>query len=137
MRVFVDTSAVLAALHAGDRRHPEAAQWLTGAGADAALVTSDHVVIEACALIHARLGTAAAVDFVNDWLPAIETHPVDEQVLLRGIAAFRSTLSRTSPSLVDCTSFELMRTLGIRHAFAFDTHFRAAGFELVAGAAWA
>ena len=31
-------------------------------------------------------------------------------------------------SFVDATSFALMRENRMRHAFAFDTHFRAAGF---------
>ena len=35
------------------------------------------------------------------------------------------------PSLVDCTSFEVMGALGIRAAFAHDRHFSAAGFQSV------
>ena len=32
-------------------------------------------------------------------------------------------------SLVDCVSFEVMRRLGIREAFAFDAHFADQGFR--------
>jgi predicted nucleic acid-binding protein len=34
-------------------------------------------------------------------------------------------------SLVDCSSFESMRRLGIEKVFAFDDHFQLQGFELV------
>jgi predicted nucleic acid-binding protein len=35
------------------------------------------------------------------------------------------------PSLVDCTSFEVMRRRAIATAFAFDRHFEAAGFAVL------
>jgi predicted nucleic acid-binding protein len=34
-------------------------------------------------------------------------------------------------SLVDCSSFETMRRLGIEKVFAFNDHFRRQGFELI------
>ena len=40
------------------------------------------------------------------------------------IAAGRRRLS-----LVDCTSFEVMKEMGIRRCFAFDPHFREQGFD--------
>ena len=36
-------------------------------------------------------------------------------------------------SFVDATSFALMRQARIRHAFAFDVHFRTAGFPIIPG----
>ena len=33
-------------------------------------------------------------------------------------------------SFTDCTSFALMKKLGLQKAFAFDDHFRQIGFEL-------
>ncbi|MCU0722568.1 MAG: VapC toxin family PIN domain ribonuclease, partial [Planctomycetes bacterium] len=38
---------------------------------------------------------------------------------------------RKDLSLVDCASFEVMRRLGLRRAFAFDRHFEQEGFEKV------
>jgi predicted nucleic acid-binding protein len=38
---------------------------------------------------------------------------------------------RPDLSLVDCTSFETMRRLGLTRAFAFDPHFTEQGFEVV------
>ncbi len=34
-------------------------------------------------------------------------------------------------SIVDAVSFEVMRRMGLRHAFAFDRHFEVAGFEVL------
>lgn len=33
-------------------------------------------------------------------------------------------------SFTDCVSFALMRRHRVRHAFTFDRHFEAAGFEI-------
>jgi|GEM_PF-2518604 len=33
--------------------------------------------------------------------------------------------------LVDCSSFQVMRQLGIQRAFAIDRHFREQGFDLL------
>ena len=42
------------------------------------------------------------------------------------IAAHRQRLS-----LVDCTSFAIMRQYGVRTAFAFDRHFAEQGFAVI------
>ena len=34
-------------------------------------------------------------------------------------------------SFTDCVSFAMMRRLGIGAAFAFDRHFRDAGFQMI------
>lgn len=41
------------------------------------------------------------------------------------------TAGKRQLSLVDCSSFEAMRRLGITSAFAFDRHFAEQGFEQV------
>jgi predicted nucleic acid-binding protein len=38
---------------------------------------------------------------------------------------------RRKLSLVDCTSFEIMRSLGIKTVFAFDSHFVEQGFKII------
>ena len=48
----------------------------------------------------------------------------------RALAAFRAAVT-ADVSLVDRTSFECIRTLGISRAYALDTDFEAEGFELV------
>jgi len=53
---------------------------------------------------------------------------VDETIHQVGIASVLAA-ARRGLSLVDCVSFEIMRRLGIKRAFAFDRHFEEQGFE--------
>jgi predicted nucleic acid-binding protein len=46
----------------------------------------------------------------------------------RALAAFRAAVS-SGVSLVDRTSFEFMRTLGISRAYALDANFESEDFE--------
>jgi predicted nucleic acid-binding protein len=39
--------------------------------------------------------------------------------------------NRRSLSLVDCTSFEVMRQAGLDTVFTFDLHFREMGFKVI------
>jgi len=52
-----------------------------------------------------------------------------QDALLAVISALLAA-AKKNLSLVDCVSFELMGNLGIRTAFAFDAHFKDAGFGL-------
>ena len=52
-----------------------------------------------------------------------------QDALLAVISALLAA-AKKNLSLVDCVSFELMGNLGIRTAFAFDAHFKDAGFEV-------
>ena len=129
MSVFVDTSALYALLDAGDAGHERA---LLGSGRilGEELVTHSYVVVETVSLVRRRLGAEAAARLVDDVLPAINIVDVDECLRGRALAAFRAAVS-SAVSLVDRTSFEYMRTLGISLAYALDADFEAEGFELV------
>jgi len=60
MSVFVDTSALLAVLDAGDAQHPHArAAWQTLLHGDEPLVTTSDVLVETFALVQNRLGMDA------------------------------------------------------------------------------
>jgi predicted nucleic acid-binding protein len=72
----------------------------------------------------------AARGFQEDVLPLINIEFVDPGIHRSGVSALLSS-SRRHLSLVDCASFEIMRTSGIKAVFAFDPHFKGQGFAVV------
>ena len=61
-------------------------------------------------------------------LPVLRQEWIDEGTHARSMSAFLAA-DRRGPSLVDFSSFEIMRRLGIRSAFTFDRHYRQYGFD--------
>lgn len=131
MTVFVDTSAIYAVLDADDRQHqPARQQWMALLDEAADLVCSNYIIVETTALVQNRLGMEAVRTLQEDLLPVLRVEWVDELVHRAGVTALL-TAGRRHLSLVDCVSFDLMRRLGIRRAFAFDEHFAEQGFEVI------
>ena len=131
MRVFIDTSAFYALLDRDDESHRKAKNaWTALLKNGNTLVTNNYVLVETVALIQHRLGIEAVRGFQNDILPLIHVEFVDAESHRSGVSALLSA-SRRNLSLVDCISFEMMRTSGIRAAFAFDPHFKEQGFHLL------
>lgn len=120
---FVDTSAILALLDRGDTHHAEAASaWNDLAASEAALVTTNYVVVETIAVLQHRLGLKAVREFVRELLPLIDIVFVDPAVHAAALGALLAA-NRRHLSLVDCASFDVMRHRHLQHAFAFDRHF--------------
>lgn len=131
MIVFVDTSALLAALDADDAVHEAAAQeWRRLLAGDVPLETSSYVLVEVQALVQARLGLEALRVLVRDFVPLLHVVWVDPEVHAAAVSALL-TAGRRRLSLVDCTSFEVMRRRGLTRAFTFDRHFAEQGFDVV------
>lgn len=130
MSVFVDTSALYALLDEADDRHVEASDALRRV-VGTELVTHAFVVVETCALVGRRLPWAASERLIDGLLPVIDVRSVDDDLQRSAMDAYRRSAS-ARVSLVDHTSFALMRSLGIVRAFAFDEDFASEGFELVA-----
>jgi hypothetical protein len=119
---FVDTGAWVALFVEGDARHEAARAWINS-NRDR-LVTSDYIVDEVLTLIAARFRRqtairAGSVLFGQDLAELFQLTDEDKE---RAWAIFRSH-SDKGWSFTDCTSFALMRRLGIPSAFAFDRHF--------------
>ena len=132
MRIFIDTSAFYALLDRDDTHHPRARRaWTDLLKAVHALVTSNYILVETFALLQNRLGIEAIRAFHDDILPLIAIEFVASGTHRSGVAALLSA-SRRNLSLVDCVSFEVMRTSGINTVFAFDKHFKEQGFTLIA-----
>jgi len=131
VRVFVDTSALFALLNSKDVMHRQASSaWTQLAQRREDLITSNYVVVEAMALIGRRLGFPAVRDFHDDLVPLLNILWVEARLHQRALAALL-TAGMRDLSLVDCTSFEIMRQGGIATAFAYDNHFVQQGFAII------
>lgn len=86
------------------------------------------MLVEAVALAHARGGLDPVRRMRDEMYPLLTITWVDAELHR---AALDATLAGSRHvSLVDHTSFILMRRRNIRRAFSFDDHFAQAGFEL-------
>ena len=131
MRIFIDTSAFYALLDRDDENHTKAKKtWANMLDGENTLVTSNYVLVETVALLQNRLGIEAVRGFQDDLLPLVNIEYVAPEMHRSGVSALLAA-SRRNLSLVDCVSFEVMRTLGIKTVFAFDPHFKEQGFALV------
>jgi hypothetical protein len=129
-RIFVDSGAWFAAQVVDDAHHKKAASALRGLLAlPIVLVTTNQVVGETYTLLRVTRG----YDACRRFLESIEQTKRLERIFITQDLEQRAftILDRYRDhdfSFVDATSFAFMRAERIRHAFAFDSHFAAAGF---------
>jgi|SRR5712691_4821976 len=129
MIAFADTSALYAVLDRDDENHLTArATWDLLLKGGAILVTSNYVLVETCALVQRRLGLDALRILQDDIFPLLTVEWISRAQHDSAIAVVLSA-GRKGLSLVDCVSFGLMRSAGLRKAFAFDRHFVEQGFD--------
>ncbi len=128
-RLFIDTSAWFSYADLGDPDHVRIVKAFKPY--KGRLVTSNYVLDETITLCRHRLGHRAAVLLGEtildpDLADLIRIEARDER------AAWDLFASRSDKdySFTDCTSFVLMRRLGIRRALALDDDFRREGFEV-------
>lgn len=131
MSIFVDTSALYAVLDADDSNHKQAKDaWTDLLNEEKTLVCTNYVLVEMFALLQHRLGMKAVRAFEVDIMPVLQVEWIDETLHHAAVAALLA-VARRHLSLVDCTSFEVMRRLGLTTAFAFDRHFGEQGFKSI------
>jgi predicted nucleic acid-binding protein len=99
------------------------------------LVTTNLCVVEAAKHIQRELGHHIAVTFLTDILAfdkakLINYIRVDEELERQAVEFFKRH-SDKEWDIVDCTSFVVMRRLGITKALSVDAHFAQAGFQVL------
>jgi predicted nucleic acid-binding protein len=120
MSLFVDTSIWYAAADSSDASNARAKAILA---ADELLITTDHVLVETWTLLRYRLNRRAAERFWEGLRGGVATvEPVGAADLE---TAWQMGISYRDQdfSLVDRTSFAVMRRLGIERAASLDDHF--------------
>lgn len=131
MSVFVDTSAILALLNIEDINHAKALiTWRSLIDDEVPMISTIFVLSESFALVQSRLGIEAVRSLHEVIRPYLFMEWGDERLYLEAASAVLTT-NRRSLSLVDCSSFVVMRRLSISTAFAFDSHFTEQGFVLL------
>jgi predicted nucleic acid-binding protein len=130
--VLVDTSFFIALLDEDDEEATAAASiWRQAAAARLPVFTTNYVVLEACAVLQRLLGVAAVRRLLHHVLVPVDVEWVTRDDHERAAAALL-VADRRRLSLVDCTSFEVMRRLEVHECLAFDPHFAEQGFAVVA-----
>jgi predicted nucleic acid-binding protein len=129
--IFVDTAAFYALVDNRDPNHVRARDTLERLrAADAPLLTHEYVVVETTALVERRLGPGALRRFIDDLLPLAGVAWVDEILHAEAREALLAA-GRRNVSLVDWTSFLVMRRHGVQRAFTFDPDFGSEGFGVL------
>jgi hypothetical protein len=126
----VDTSAFLAIKNRRDTLHKDAVvikRRLLDAGAW--LLTTDYVLDESYTIIRLRAGHRVAVEFGEELRAShlVRIEYLTPDAIEEAWILFKRFKDKEF-SFTDCTSFALMRRLGLREALAFDGHFTQAGF---------
>lgn len=130
MSCFIDTSAFLAVMAADDAHHTKAVEiWNQLLENGTQLTTSNYVLLETIALAQHRFGLESVRSFQENVTPILAIEWIDASVHQTATSVIL-TAGRRKLSLVDATSFEVMRNLAIRRVFSFDKHFKEQGFEL-------
>jgi hypothetical protein len=129
--VFVDSSGLYALADHRDPARKSVEQCVTklmksGVG----LILTDYIFDESCTLAKARAGGYGALRLLEvvDRSEAFRFFWIGEH-RFQAAKSFFTKYSDHGYSFTDCTSFVLMRELGIKDALTTDRHFVEAGFR--------
>lgn len=131
--LFVDTAGWMAMADGADPLHDASRRERDSCLLDGGiLVTTDYVIDETLTLVRFRLGLRAAAD----WWAQIDA---TSRIRWERVDASRAAKAREwffewtdkGFAFTDCTSFVVMRELGLPRALTTDRRFSQAGFEVV------
>ena len=132
--VLIDTSALLALAHPRDQYHARSVRLAKRHLKDGGRFVGTVLVLgELQAHLLYLAGPTRARTVVADLLqdPLYTWTSVNSELLASALTRWLDRFADQKFSLIDAVSFEVMRREKIGTAFAFDRHFRTAGFELL------
>lgn len=127
-RVFLDTSGIFAWINARDPHHE--LMMTFPRQPDIQLILTDYIVDEACTLFGARnIGHRR-----DDIFQLVQSSKIVRMVWVEKETFWQAwewmqKFRDQTFSFTDCTSFAVMKTLGIQEAATNDSHFRTAGYS--------
>lgn len=128
-KVFVDSSGLFSVIDRKDPAHKKASSYFTSASA--AFVTTDYIFDEVVTLLRIKVSHPIAVEvgdkIIRGGIKLIDVSSEDREAAWDYFKKHRDK----KYSFTDCTSFCLMKRLGIEKAFSFDKNFIQAGFSTV------
>jgi len=134
VRALVDTSALLALAHARDQYHARAVKIARAHQATGGRYVGTVLVL---AEFHAHLLYLRGPQEAREAVRRLSSDPQHDWRAASGdlvrdaIDRWLGRFPDQTFSLADAASFELMRELGLKQAFAFDKRFEVAGFSLL------
>jgi len=133
MKIFIDTSALIAYYNIDDLCHAKASEVFKKIEKEeiplTRFFTTDYILDETVTFIERVLNRHELAVKVGEGLltsPFTTLIRVGEEFFQEAWNYFKDGRGY---SFTDCTSFTIMKKLGITHAFTFDRHFESAGFQ--------
>ena len=131
-QIFVDTSAFIALFNKKDQYYHSATTYFKSIQPEhIQLHTSNYIIDETITRIRIMDSHKAAFEFGKHLFASkiFQKHYVNEELEQEAFELFKKYADKKL-SFTDCTSFALMKWLGIKQAFTFDDDFIKVGFEI-------
>jgi len=130
MNVFIDTSAIFALLDRDDDFHQQSKEiFFDLLKKDCNFHCTNYILVESFALLQNRLGLKAAKSFQESMIPLFKIFWIDNKIY--DMAISNLVIAGKDISLVDYSSFLVIRYLGIDKVFTFDSHFAKQDFDVL------
>jgi len=136
MRIFVDTGSLRAFITPRDQFHNKTIHVLEAIRPQKPiLITTDYILNETFTLLltDTKAGYYRVRSF-EEWFfskRSVQIEWIDKQRFFKTKELFLKTSKDKLWSFTDCTSYVVMKELGINTAFSFDEHFKQMGFSLL------
>lgn len=134
INIFIDSAAFKAVFDESDEFYKKAHDyWLEALSEEIRFITTNFVLDETYTLFRSHLGKKQALILRDKLASSPKSIKVVyiQQVDERQAWEYFEKLPGRGISFTDCTSFSVMKRLGVETAFTFDGDFISAGFTLV------
>ena len=132
--IFIDTGAFFASKVINDVNYPSAVEIerQIKEGKFGKMITTNYILDELFTLLRARVSYKETIQ-IGETIrksPNIRIIWILEALEETAWEFFKEHHDKTY-SFTDCTSFVVMRSLGMKLAFSYDSHFEQAGFQIM------